>query len=161
MKKLISSACAFSMIFGLASPSFAATHKKKYHKAAPASSLQQQVNDLKSNQKALEKKVEDQSEYIEKQKGNWSNKFEAGWKKGLYFQTADGKYSTKFRVQLQPQYSYTANSQTLEGKDNQSTFRIRRAKISWEGNLFSKIWTTNFNSKSPIPTGKMFWKKLT
>ncbi len=138
MKRIIASLCTISFVVGFTTPSFASSQKRKRHKAVPSSSLQQQVNDLKANQKALEAKVADQGEYIEKSKGNWSNKFEAGWKKGLYFQTADGKYSTKFRIQIQPQYSYTTFSQTKENKNDQSTFKIRRAKLSWEGNLFSK-----------------------
>lgn len=137
MKKLMVGLCSVALIAGLTTPSFAATKKKKTRKAASSRSLQQQINDLKANEKALEQKVETQGEYIEKQKGNWSNKFEGGWKKGLYFQTSDGKFSTKFRIRLQPQYQYLSQDEALEGND-QSTFRVRRAKVSWEGNLFTK-----------------------
>ncbi len=152
MKKIIVSLWAISLVLSIATSSFAATHKRKHHYSQTGSntSLQQQVSDLKQNQKTLEKKVDDQGEYIEKQKGNWSNKFEGGWKKGLYFQTADGKYSTKFRVRIQPQYSYTSASKIKEGKDDQSTFRIRRAKVSWEGNLFSKNLDYKFQLNAAV-----------
>ncbi len=144
-------------LIGSSQISEAATKKKKHNNARANTSLQQQINDLKQDQKVLERKVEvSQEAFEEKQKNSWTNKFEAGWKRGLYFQTSDGKYSTKFRIQLQPQYSYQANSQTLEGKDNQSTFRIRRAKISWEGNLFSK----NLDYKLQLEVANTNWQDV-
>lgn len=155
MKKLTASLCAVPVMLVLATPGFAATQKKKHRKAASSTSLQQQINDLKQNEKALDKKVEEQGEYIEKQKGNWSNKFEGGWKKGLYFQTSDGKYSTKFRIRIQPQYQYLSQDAAKEGKD-QSTFRIRRAKLSWEGNLFSK----NLDYKLQLSVAAGDWKDV-
>ncbi len=155
MKKLMVGLCSLALIAGLATPSFAATKKKKTRKTASSRSLQQQINDLKANEKALEQKVEVQGEYIEKQKGNWSNKFEGGWKKGLYFQTSDGKYSTKFRIRLQPQFQYLAQDEAREGND-QSTFRIRRAKVSWEGNLFSK----NLDYKLQLSLATGDWKDV-
>ncbi len=66
----------------------------------------------------------------------WADKFEIGWKRGLYFQTKDRKYSLKFRVRLQPQYQFQTNHTT--DSDDTNTFKIRRAKVSWEGNLFTQ-----------------------
>lgn len=155
MKKLTAGLCVVLLSAGLASPSLAANKKKYQRKASPSASLQQQINDLKASEQVLGKKVEEQGEYIEKQKGNWSNKFEGGWKRGLYFQTSDGKYSTKFRIRIQPQFQYLSQDKAKEGND-QSTFKIRRAKLSWEGNLFSK----NLDYKLQLSVAASDWKDV-
>ncbi len=69
----------------------------------------------------------------------WTKKFELGWKKGFYFQTADKNYSLKFRGLLQPQFYYLNLSNKPANNPDQISFILKRAELSWEGNVFSQF----------------------
>jgi phosphate-selective porin OprO/OprP len=68
----------------------------------------------------------------EKQSAEWTNKVEAGYNNGIYIKTTDDRYSLKMNVGVQPLFSYRAN----DDKDDESTFRIRRARYYASGNAF-------------------------
>lgn len=68
----------------------------------------------------------------------WHEKFEAGWRKGLYFQTKDKKYSLRFRGRIQPRLTYNQLSNKKVDNPDSVGFQIRRAQLNWQGNVFSK-----------------------
>ena len=73
----------------------------------------------------------------------WHEKFEVGWKKGLFFQTKDKKYSLRFRGRIQPRFTYTVNSNKVANNPDTVSFQMRRAKVNWTGNVFSKYLDYN------------------
>ncbi len=57
-----------------------------------------------------------------------------GYEKGFYFQTHDGKFSMKTNGRFQFRYSF----EDFDRKDDDSSFRIRRARLSFKGNAYSE-----------------------
>ncbi len=55
-----------------------------------------------------------------------------GYKKGFYLRTHDGKFSMKTNGRLQFRYSL----EDFDRKDDDSSFRLRRARIKWTGNAY-------------------------
>ncbi|MFO1519989.1 MAG: porin [bacterium] len=128
MKKIIVSVCCLALILAFSSEAWSATKKKRrgkrHHRAAvtrPAPVV------APTPEVAPAAPV--------KQEG-WWDKFETGYKKGLFFKSKDEKFSMKFRIRIQPRYTFQTNKTT--GKNADNTFQIRRFKLSWEGNAFTK-----------------------
>lgn len=63
-----------------------------------------------------------------------------GYERGLYIKTDDGKYKLKTNVQIQPQYQFLS----IEGQGKTNTFQIRRARLIFSGNAFTKKLTYKF-----------------
>ena len=57
-----------------------------------------------------------------------------GYEKGFYFQTHDGKFNMKTNGRFQFRYSF----EDFDRKDDDSSFRIRRARLFFKGNAYSK-----------------------
>ncbi len=55
---------------------------------------------------------------------------EIGYKKGFYFQTADGRFNMKMTGRLQMRYGYENRDAT---GDDDSSYRLRRARLKWDG----------------------------
>lgn len=92
------------------------------------------------DEKVIEEKVD---EYFQKGegKGMWAELMERpklGYKKGFYFETADRKFSMKMNGRLQMRYSYEDrdNIHDAEEEQDDSSFRLRRARLKWSGNAF-------------------------
>ncbi len=123
MKKIISGALCASLVLISASPAFSATKKrKKVRQAASQQKVQQTDNSLAT------------TAVVAAPAASWPDKFEAGWKRGLTFKSKDGNYSLKIKNRLQARYEGEIN----DSADDKNTFRIRRLKTSFEGNVFSK-----------------------
>ncbi len=120
MKKVLTGLCVASLILVGSTSAWSTTPSKKTNKNAVESS-----QEIKSAEPAVT---------LPPPASTWADKFETGWKKGLFFQSKDKKFSMKTRIRMQPRYEYTAN----DNKADDSTFRMRRLKFSWEGNAFSK-----------------------
>jgi phosphate-selective porin OprO/OprP len=82
-------------------------------------------------------------EYFQKGegKGMWKELTERpklGYKKGFYFETADKRFSMKMNGRLQMRYSYEDrdNIHDTEEQQDDSSFRLRRARLKWSGNAF-------------------------
>ncbi|MBL7685340.1 MAG: hypothetical protein JNK65_04805 [Deltaproteobacteria bacterium] len=130
MKKIVAGLCCASMLLAFSSEGFSATKKRKrVHHRAPRGAVTKSAPTPIQNSTPV-------APAAEAPKPGWTDKFEATWKKGLQFKTKDEKYSMKFRVRVQPQFQY--QSRNADGKSKEDTFRIRRAKLSWEGNVFTK-----------------------
>ncbi len=69
---------------------------------------------------------------------SWPQKFEAGWKKGLYFENKEKTFSLKFRIKAQPQFYYQVNSNKKADTPDSVSFRMRRLELSWEGTGFTR-----------------------
>jgi phosphate-selective porin OprO/OprP len=74
----------------------------------------------------------EQTGVTEKQSTEWTKNVEVGYKNGVYIKTPDDRYSLKMNVGVQPLFSYRVN----EDQDDQSTFRVRRARYYASGNAF-------------------------
>ena len=82
-------------------------------------------------------------EYFQKGegKGMWAELMERpklSYKKGFYFETTDKEFSMKMTGRLQMRYGYEDldnNHDTEEEQDN-SSFRLRRARLKWDGSAF-------------------------
>ncbi|MGR3177397.1 MAG: OprO/OprP family phosphate-selective porin [Candidatus Anammoxibacter sp.] len=55
-----------------------------------------------------------------------------GYKEGFYFRTHDGKFSMKTNGRIQFRYGF----EDFDRKDDDSSFRIRRARLKWTGNAY-------------------------
>lgn len=83
----------------------------------------------------VDKKIE---EYFEKEENQEKLSsyiklpLDIGYKKGFYFQTHDGKFSMKTNGRIQFRYSF----EDFDRKDDDSSFRLRRARIKWTGHAY-------------------------
>ncbi len=62
----------------------------------------------------------------------WYKNIKAGYKKGLFFESADGNFKMKMRLRSQLQLSVD----DTDNEDTKTNFEIRRLRIKWEGNAF-------------------------
>lgn len=125
-KRILAGLCSITLLISLSTTGWSATTKKK-KSTAP-----------KAEQNTPVEPAPATAPVEAPPPVTWHEKFEAGWKKGLYFQTKDKKYSLRFRGRIQPQLSYTNLSNKATNRTDSTTFRIRRAKVNWQGNVFSK-----------------------
>jgi len=123
MKKMIASLCCLAFILAFSSDAFSATKKRRSKKATTPAAEPAPVAELPPPPPPPPPP-------------GWWDKFETGWKKGLYFKSKDEKFSLKFRIRMQDQFQFQTQNVALKPDDY--TFRIRRLKLSWEGNAFTK-----------------------
>ncbi|MHC4322576.1 MAG: OprO/OprP family phosphate-selective porin [Planctomycetota bacterium] len=74
-------------------------------------------------------------------KGMWTELMKRpklGYKKGFYFETADKKFSMMMNGRLQMRYGYEDRDNIHDSEEQQddSSFRIRRARLKWSGKAF-------------------------
>ncbi len=82
-------------------------------------------------------------EYLQKAEGQglldkYLGPVEVGYKKGFFFRTRDDKFSMKMTGRIQMRYGYEDldnNHDTEEEQDN-SSFRLRRARLKWDGHAY-------------------------
>ena len=83
----------------------------------------------------VDKKIE---EYFEEEKNqeklasHIKLPLDLGYEKGFYFRTHDGKFSMKTNGRIQFRYSF----EDSDRKDDDSSFRLRRARLKWTGNAY-------------------------
>ncbi|MGR3318304.1 MAG: porin [Candidatus Anammoxibacter sp.] len=83
----------------------------------------------------VDKKIEEYFENEENRKKLSSYiklPLDIGYAKGFYFQTHDGKFSMKTNGRMQFRYSF----EDFDRKDDDSSFRLRRARIKWTGHAY-------------------------
>jgi phosphate-selective porin OprO and OprP len=141
MKKIIASFCCFALLLAFGSDAWSATTKKRRHRKAAPAAAQPAVSQPEAAPAPAPPPPQ-----------GWWDKFETGWKKGLYFKSKDEKFSMKFRIRMQNQFQFNTND--VANKDSDFTFRVRRFKLSWDGNAFTKNLryevAVNLASLSPI-----------
>ncbi len=100
---------------------------------------QKQIEELQKKIERLESERASEKEAAEKviakekeDKDAWYNKFEAGYKKGLFFKTNDGNFLMKMRLRTQFQFSVN----DTDDEDTATDFRIRRFRVKWNGHAF-------------------------
>ncbi|MFQ5787632.1 MAG: porin [Thermodesulfobacteriota bacterium] len=100
---------------------------------------QKQIEELQKKIEQIEAERASEKEAAEKviakekeDKDAWYNKFEAGYKKGLFFKTNDGNFLMKMRLRTQFQFSVN----DTDDEDTATDFRIRRFRVKWNGHAF-------------------------
>lgn len=81
----------------------------------------------------------------------------AGWDKGFFLASADGKFKLQIAGQLQIRYAYNYLDDDTQDK-NREGFEVRRAKLEFKGHIFDKTWKYEFQptwsrQSSPPPSG--------
>lgn len=69
----------------------------------------------------------------------WTDKFEAGYNKGFYIGSTDKKFKLKINSYLQLMYEFEHFENS--SKETKNTFRVRRARLTFSGNVFSPNFT--------------------
>lgn len=72
----------------------------------------------------------------------WTDKFEAGYNKGFFIKTQDDKF--KLNITGYTQLMYELEKFENDSKNNINTFRVRRARLTFSGNTFTKKLTYKF-----------------
>ncbi len=101
-------------------------------------SIQAQIEELKKKIERLEQQNQQMNMkmYESADTKAWYNKIKVKTKKGtgLTFQTADKNYKLRMRLRGQ----FLANYIDTDGGDNEGLgFRVRRLKVTWDGNAFA------------------------
>ena len=91
--------------------------------------LQDQINMLESQNQEVNQKLYDA---MSGEKAGWTEKFEAGYKKGLYFKSKDGNWKMKFRMRGQFQAAVVDPSDGITS----TNFSVARLRFKWNGNAF-------------------------
>ena len=91
--------------------------------------LQDQINMLEIQNQEVNQKLYDA---MSAEKAVWTEKFEAGYKKGLYFKSKDGNWKMKFRIRGQ----FTALVRDQKDGLTRTNFTITRLRFKWNGNAF-------------------------
>ena len=69
-------------------------------------------------------------------KESWTDKFESGYDKGFYIKTKDEKF--KLNISSYAQFMYEFHHFDDPAGDDSNTFRVRRARLTFSGNIFTK-----------------------
>jgi hypothetical protein len=69
----------------------------------------------------------------------------AGWDKGFFLASADGKFRLQVGGQIQVRWVYNVQEKTAasDGDDNREGFEVRRAKLKFKGHLLDPTWKYN------------------
>lgn len=104
--------------------------------------LQDQINMLESQSQEVNQKLYDT---MSGEKAAWTEKFEAGYKKGLYFKSKDGNWKMKFRIRGQ----FTALVRDQKDGLTRTNFTIARLRLKWNGNAFRPwfLYTLQFGTR--------------
>ena len=94
--------------------------------------LKQQIEQLQAERAADQEKVTEIAESQKKDDEAWYNKFLAKYDKGLIFQSDDGNYKLRFRINAQAQLSVNDTDEELTS----TNFRVRRLQFRFDGNAF-------------------------
>jgi len=91
--------------------------------------LQDRINMLENQNQEVNQKLYDA---MSGEKADWTEKFEAGYNKGLYFKSKDGNWKMKFRMRGQFQASVVDPSDGITS----TNFSVARFRFKWNGNAF-------------------------
>ena len=94
--------------------------------------LKKQIELMESAREADQEKI---AEVVKKEDDAWYNNFKAKYKKGLVFQSEDGKFKMRFRLRGQFQASVTDR----DGANTSTNFSIARVRMKWDGHAY-KPW---------------------
>ena len=94
--------------------------------------LKQQIEQLQTERAADQEKVTEIAESQKKDDEAWYNKFLARYDNGLIFQSDDGNYRLRFRINAQVQLSVN----DTDGEPVATDFDIRRLQLRFDGNAF-------------------------
>jgi len=97
--------------------------------------LKRQIEALESERVTSRQNIAEVSEKRKEDEDVWFKKFIAKYDKGLTFQSDDGNFKMRFRIQGQFQLSVNDTDQELTSTD----FRVRRLRFKWDGHAF-KPW---------------------
>ena len=79
-------------------------------------------------------------EYLQKAEGQgllekYLGPCELGYKKGFYFRTRDDKFFMRMTGRIQMRYGYE-DRDNVPGEEDDSSFRLRRARLKWDGHAY-------------------------
>ncbi|MGI9534069.1 MAG: porin, partial [Thermodesulfobacteriota bacterium] len=124
------------------------------------------LEELKKQMKALEQQIkmlETQNEEVNQklydamspEKAAWTDKFEAGYKKGLYFKSKDGNWKMKFRIRGQFQASVVDPSDGITS----TNFSVARLRFKWNGNAFRPwfLYTVQLGARDSVTLRDLYF----
>ena len=114
--------------------------------------LQDQINMLESQSQEVNQKLYDA---MSGEKARWTEKFEAGYKKGLYFKSKDGNWKMKFRIRGQ----FTALLRDQKDGLTRTNFTITRLRFKWNGNAFRPwfLYTVQIGARDAVALNDMYF----
>ncbi len=95
-------------------------------------------------------------EYLQKAEGKgllakYMGPAELGYKKGFFFRTRDDKFMMRMTGRIQMRYGYEDRDNVHDSDEQQddSSFRLRRARLKWDGRAFDHLkWKIELALKS-------------
>lgn len=114
--------------------------------------LQDQINMLESQNQEVNQKLYDA---MSGEKAGWTEKFEAGYKKGLYFKSKDGNWKMKFRMRGQFKLQVDDPDSGL----TETEFRVQRLRFKWNGNAFRPwfLYTIQLGARDSVTLRDMYF----
>ena len=114
--------------------------------------LEQQINTLETQNQEVNQKL---YEAMSPEKAAWTDKFEAGYKKGLYFKSKDGNWKMKFRIRGQFEFEVEDPEDDLTVTE----FRVQRLRFKWNGNAFRPwfLYTVQLGAKDGVTLRDMYF----
>jgi len=114
--------------------------------------LQDQINMLEIQSQEVNQKLYDA---MSAEKAVWTEKFEAGYKKGLYFKSKDGNWKMKFRIRGQ----FTALVRDQKDGLTRTNLSIARLRFKWNGNAFRPwfLYTVQIGAKDDVALRDMYF----
>ena len=114
--------------------------------------LQDQINMLESQNQEVNQKLYDA---MSGEKAGWTEKFEAGYKKGLYFKSKDGNWKMKFRMRGQFQAAVVDPSDGITS----TNFSVARLRFKWNGNAFRPwfLYTIQLGARDSVTLRDMYF----
>ena len=115
--------------------------------------LEQQINMLETQNQEVNQKLYDA---MSPEKAAWTDKFEAGYKKGLYFKSKDGNWKMKFRIR--GQFKFEVDDPDGGGL-TQTEFRVQRLRFKWNGNAFRPwfLYTVQLGARDSVTLRDMYF----
>jgi len=114
--------------------------------------LEQQINMLETQNQEVNQKL---YEAMSPEKAAWTEKFEAGYKKGLYFKSKDGNWKMKFRIRGQFQAAVNDPSDGITS----TNFSVARLRFKWNGNAFRPwfFYTVQLGARDSVTLRDMYF----
>jgi phosphate-selective porin OprO and OprP len=94
--------------------------------------LRRKIEQLEAQRASDQEKIEKIQVEQEEDAEAWYNKLKSGYDKGFFLKSDDGKFSMRFRLRTQLQFSVNDTTDELVA----TAFNVRRLRFVWDGNAF-------------------------